>query len=78
MLIKFFGNFDCLRNDDNFQVVSCVVKYIIVILCKVNGGKWVKFIINYLEKIDGVLEMCEKKGYRWLVKGLLYEFYMYL
>lgn len=46
--------------------------FILLLYCKVNGINWVKFIINYVEKIDGVLEMCEKKGYRWLVKGLLY------
>ena len=73
MPTKLSGNPDCPRNDDNLQATSCVAKYITAISCKVNGGKWVKFITNYLEKTEGVLKTCEKKGYRWLTKGLAYE-----
>ena len=73
MPTKLSGNPDCPRKEDNLPAGSCVAKYITAISCKVNGGKWVKFITNYLEKTDGVLGTCQKKGYRWLAKGLPYE-----
>lgn len=59
MLIKLVGNEDCLLDNVNVCVKNCVVKYIIVELCIVVGGNWIKFIINYLEKIGGNVSNCE-------------------
>jgi len=74
---KLSGNHDCPKNEDNRPAVSCVAKYITATSCTVSGGKWVKFITNYLEKTQGVLETCEKKDYKRLVKGLPYEPHMH-
>ena len=67
------GNLNCPFAEDNRPADRCVAKYITAISCKVGGGKWTKFITNYLEKNDGALNVCEKKSVIALVKGLPYE-----
>lgn len=59
------------------ELIKGVLKYINVIMCKVVGGRWIKFIINFIEKSEGVLDSCIDKLV-YLVRGLLYELYLLL
>ena len=70
------GNPPCpRRNSDNHYDIRCAAKYITEASCKAAGGKWTKFIDNYLEKTGGILSTCAKdsKGEIRLARGLPYE-----
>ena len=48
------------------------LKYINATTCKAAGGRWTKFITNFIEKSEGVLDSCIDKSVH-LVRGLPYE-----
>ena len=67
------GNPACPRDNQNVLAKHCVAKYITGNSCKAAGGKWTKFITNYLEKTSGVLSTCHNVGQMKLARGLPYE-----
>ena len=70
---KLAGNSDCPRDNENQIVKQCVAKYITADSCKVAGGKWTKFITNYVESTAGVLSTCHNVGEMKLARGVPYE-----
>ena len=56
----------------NPQSLKGALKYITADSCKAAGGKWTRFITNYVEKSEGVLDSCIDKSVH-LVRGLAYE-----
>lgn len=48
------------------------LKHINATTCKAAGGRWTKFITNFIEKSEGVLDSCIDKSVH-LVRGLPYE-----
>ena len=67
------GNPSCPRNNYNQVAEFCVAKYITANACRAAGGKWTKFITNYVEKTAGVLSTCHNVGDMKLARGLPYE-----
>jgi len=56
----------------NQQSQKGALKYINATECKAAGGRWTRFITNFLEKSEGVLDSCIDKSVP-LVRGLPYE-----
>ena len=56
----------------NPQSLKGALKHINANTCKAAGGKWTRFITNYIEKSEGVLDSCIDKSVH-LVRGLPYE-----
>ena len=67
------GNPICPRDHLNLFVKRCVAKHITAKSCKAAGGRWTKFISNYLEKTAGVVSTCRNLGDMKLARGLPYE-----
>ena len=66
-------NPNCPRDNSNNLAKQCVAKYITEDACEKAGGKWTKFITNYIEKTSGVLSTCHNIGDMKLSRGLPYE-----
>lgn len=56
----------------NPQSLKGAFKHINANTCKAAGGKWTRFITNFIEKSEGVLDSCIDKSVH-LVRGLPYE-----
>ena len=56
----------------NPNTLNGVKQYLTATSCKAAGGKWTRFITNYVEKSEGVLDSCLDKSVN-LVRGLPYE-----
>ncbi|KAJ7350209.1 hypothetical protein OS493_037729 [Desmophyllum pertusum] len=67
------GNPICPRDHLNLFTKRCVAKHITAKSCKAAGGRWTKFISNYLEKTAGVVSTCRNLGDMKLARGLPYE-----
>ena len=66
-------NPNCPRDNSNNLAKQCVAKYITEDACEKAGGKWTKFITNYIEKTSGVLSTCHNIGDMKLSRGFPYE-----
>ena len=53
----------------NPNTLNGVKQYLTATSCKAAGGKWTRFITNYVEKSEGVLDSCLDKSVN-LVRGL--------
>ena len=67
------GNPACPKDHQNVVADKCVSKHISRTACKAAGGKWTRFITNYLEKTAGVLSTCHGEGDEKLARGIPYE-----
>ena len=70
---KLTGNVNCPPDNQNVMAEKCVARYITSESCKAAGGKWTKFITNYVEKTAGVLSTCKDVGDMKLARGVPYE-----
>ena len=70
---KLTGNANCPPDNQNVIAEKCVAKYITAESCKAAGGRWTKFITNYVEKTAGVLSTCKDVGDMTRAGGLPYE-----
>jgi len=70
---KLTGQANCPPDNLNIIAEKCVAKFITSESCKAAGGKWTKFITNYVEKTAGVLSTCKDVGDMKLARGLPYE-----
>ena len=73
MASKLKDNPACPRDYQNALAKHCVAKYITANSCEAAGGRWTKFIANYLEKTAGVLSTCYSMGDMKIARGLPYE-----
>ncbi|KAL9983516.1 hypothetical protein ACROYT_G005700 [Oculina patagonica] len=70
---KLAGHANCPLNNQNVLADKCVAKHITAESCRAAGGRWTKFITNYVEKTAGVLSTCHNVGEMKLARGLPYE-----
>ena len=74
MPAQLTDNPDCPKDTDSIAATKCIAKYITAHECKAAGGTWTRFITNFIEKSNGILESCHdsQTGYK-VAKGLPYE-----
>ena len=70
---KLADHTDCPYTNEGVVAEECVAKHITEETCEAAGGRWTKFITNYLERTAGVLSTCYNVGDMKLARGLPYE-----
>ncbi|XP_068707487.1 protein DD3-3-like [Montipora foliosa] len=70
---KLAGNKDCPKKLGNQLAEKCVALYINKTECTEKGGKWTKFVTNYIERTAGVLSTCHGQGNMKLKYGKPYQ-----